>query len=64
MINVQFSDLTPTAVIISYYGTRQNPDYYPNMGEVEATDPRWREFYNNAPPDIRPLLPTPEEEAL
>lgn len=42
---VQFKDST-NEEIIAYFGGAQDPEYYPNQGEVEADDPKWAVFYN------------------
>lgn len=58
MLYVQFSDETET-VIISYFASPQNPEYYDFLGEVEVDDPRYVIFYNSMPNDIKQYLPTP-----
>lgn len=46
---VQFSDETQTK-IISVFSSPQDPEYWPNMGEVEDDDQRYLDFIN-PPPD-------------
>jgi hypothetical protein len=39
-IHVQFADLTEQT-IISYFAGPQDPDVWPNQGEIEDSDPRY-----------------------
>lgn len=57
-INVQFSDSAKTA-IIGYFGSPQDPEYFPNMGAVADTDSRWETFYSALPPWAQDGLPAP-----
>lgn len=57
-INVQFADETEQT-IISFFSVVQNPQTFPNQGQVEADDPRWAEFYHSIPVDGRTGLPEP-----
>ena len=50
MVYVQFSDETQT-VVIGFFGAPQDPEIWPNMDEVEESDPRYL-AYMNPPPDI------------
>lgn len=45
---VQFSDETET-VITMEFGGLPNPQYWPNIGEVEDDDPRYLAFINPQP---------------
>lgn len=45
---VQFSDSTQTK-IISWFGSPQDPDVWPNQGQVEEDDPRYIEYLNPSP---------------
>ncbi|AKP34897.1 hypothetical protein [Yersinia aleksiciae] len=42
---VQFSDSKKTQ-IIAYMAGPQDPDDFPNQGEVEVDDPKWVVFYD------------------
>ncbi|HDR8928316.1 TPA: hypothetical protein QDB26_005342 [Burkholderia vietnamiensis] len=57
-ITVQFSDSSET-LIIAYFGSPQDPVDYPNQGTVDATDPRWTEYYNSTSPFLRGGMPSP-----
>lgn len=46
---VQFSDST-NAVIITVFGSPQDPEYWDNLGEVEDDDPRYIEFMSKMTP--------------
>ncbi len=41
---VQFSDSNKTE-IIAYLAGPQDPEIFPNQGEIEADDLRWATFY-------------------
>ncbi|CNF83415.1 hypothetical protein [Yersinia enterocolitica] len=57
-IIIQFSDETE-AVIISWFGAMPPfPEQFPNIGEVEASDPRWKVFYDMMNPYF-PGMPEP-----
>ncbi|HDL6972392.1 TPA: hypothetical protein PXM23_003278 [Yersinia enterocolitica] len=61
-IIVQFSD-KKEAVIISWFSAMPPfPEQFPNLGEVEASDPRWKVFYDMmsqyAPGMPEPTSPT------
>ncbi|ARB84512.1 hypothetical protein V1951_17125 [Yersinia sp. 2544 StPb PI] len=42
---VQFKNSTKEE-IIAYFGGPQDPEYFPNQGEIEADDPMWAVFYD------------------
>lgn len=56
-INVQFSDAAGSAVI-TYFGSPQDPGAYPNQGTLDASDPRWKAWYDSVP-SCQPFLPAP-----
>ncbi|MCW3538356.1 hypothetical protein [Burkholderia cenocepacia] len=56
MLLVQFSDSTEKTIIAFLPGP-QDPDAYPNQGEVNSTDPRWKAFCDNLPIDVQPFMP-------
>ncbi|CND89490.1 hypothetical protein [Yersinia enterocolitica] len=57
-IIVQFSD-KKEAVIISWFSAMPpSPAQFPNLGEVEASDPRWKVFYDKMNPSV-PGMPAP-----
>lgn len=58
MINVQFSDDSNTRVV-SYFGSRQDPDFYENIGEIEASNLRWLAYYESINKWDRTALPVP-----
>lgn len=47
---IQFSDETETK-IVSVFGGPQDPNVYPNQGEIEDTDQRYLDYFN-PPVDI------------
>lgn len=57
-INVQFSDGTKTT-IVSYFGSAQDSDIYPNLGAIDSSDLRWKSYYGAQPTLVQPYLPTP-----
>lgn len=62
MINVQFADDNKTK-IISYFASPQSSEWYDFLGEVDASDPRWAEFYSAIPESSRHGLPQPTDQA-
>lgn len=56
---VQFQDSTEQ-VIVSYFGSPQDPAYYPNLGTVDTSDPRWRTFYELFPSWMSAGMPPPD----
>ncbi|HEN3248587.1 TPA: hypothetical protein U5D40_001051 [Yersinia enterocolitica] len=57
-IIVQFSD-KKEAVIISWFSAMPPiPEQFPNLGEVESNDPRWKVFYDMMNPSV-PGMPEP-----
>lgn len=59
MIYVQFSDVSKT-VITALFGGPQDLDFYPFQGNVEASDPRYKVYYDAMPESIKEYWPTPE----
>jgi len=57
-INVQFSDASQTTVI-AYLGSPQDPVHFHNQGQIEASDPRWKVYYDSLPPAMQEGLPEP-----
>lgn len=59
---VQFADSTDKA-IISWFGSPQNPDDFPNYGTVQTDDPRYLAFYEQCypggPPPFIVAMPEP-----
>lgn len=58
MIYVQFSDEDMTE-IVSYFGSPQDPAVFANYGEIEASDPRWKVYYDKQSPWMQQYLPAP-----
>ncbi len=56
ILNVQFADATER-VIIAYFGSPQDPNFYENLGQVDSSDPRWHAYVDSLPEWIKPLLP-------
>lgn len=59
ILNVQFADDTEE-VIIAYFGSPQDPNFYANLGEVDSSDPRWHAYVDSLPEWIKPMLPAPD----
>lgn len=57
-INVQFSDSGKSA-IVSYFSCAQDPKVWPNFGQVDASDARWKAFYETQPLWTQATLPLP-----
>lgn len=55
-LNVQFTD-SSQKIIQSYFASEQDPSIYPNLGTVDATDPRWLAFYNQTAGEVFSLPP-------
>lgn len=51
MVFVQFSDESQTN-IISAFGCTQDPDIFPNQGEIEEDDARYLAFLSPSAPEI------------
>jgi hypothetical protein len=51
---VQFSDSTETTVVSVFAGA-QDPEVYPNQGEIDVTDARYVAFVNSHP-SIAPIV--------
>lgn len=50
IIYVQFTDQTNT-VVCAVFGSPQDPDAWPNLGEIQDDDPRYLAFMNPPPSD-------------
>lgn len=59
LIYVQFYDDTE-AVVAAYWSTPQDPQYYPNQGSMDTSDPRWHAYYDSLDPFFQASLPTPD----
>lgn len=55
---VQFADSTQT-VIVSYFGAPQDESEFPNQGAVDASDARYKTFFNSLPQSATPGMPVP-----
>jgi hypothetical protein len=58
-INVQFSDSSEAAIKAIFCGP-QDASYFPNQGNVDATDARWKTYYESLPPALQGFVPSPE----
>ena len=58
-IHVQFSDDTEMT-IVAMFGCEQDPDVYPNLGQVELTDKRYADYYKAVPTQFQAGLPAPQ----
>ena len=57
MLLVQFSDSTQETIIAFLPGL-QEPVVFPNQGEVDSTDPRWKAFCHNLPDTVQASMPS------
>jgi lysine/ornithine N-monooxygenase len=60
-IYIQFEDETKTKVV-SWYTRQPKVDSEPFLGEVEANDPRYMEYYYNFSESMREAMPAPTSE--
>jgi hypothetical protein len=61
-LDVQFADATEDRVV-SYVGCPQEAAAFPNQGELDASDPRWKTYYDAQDKFcIQPGLPAPTTE--
>ncbi|WP_175867855.1 hypothetical protein [Burkholderia diffusa] len=58
-LNVQFADATE-AVVISYFGAPQGSTVYQNLGTLDSSDRRWKEYYEAQPTQNQQFLPVPD----
>jgi hypothetical protein len=58
VINVQFSDADKTE-IVAVFSCPQDPEIFPNQGQVDLSDPMWEKYYSEQPAMIQALLPAP-----
>lgn len=59
-IYVQFTT-SDEAQISSVFPCPQDPDLYPNQGEIDPSDARYRAFYNSLPTMCQPYMPAPSK---
>lgn len=59
LLYVQFADESEE-VIISYFGSPNDPDVWPNQGTVDTSDPRWAVYWNGLPILLQRMLPAPD----
>ncbi len=55
---VQFTDSTET-VVSSVFPCPQDADLYPNQGEMETSDARYKAFFESLPPVSQTYIPRP-----
>ena len=58
MIDVQFSDSAETT-IVSWFACPQDPTVYPNQGQVDTSDNRYKAFFDARPVSMQKGLPAP-----
>lgn len=59
LLDVQFSDATEST-IVSYFAGPQDPQVFPNQGQVDTSDSRWKTFFDSLPAYVQQYLPTPD----
>jgi hypothetical protein len=57
-VNVQWAETTED-VIISYFGSHQPDEGWPNQSVIETSDPRWLVYYDAQPLTLQRVLPAP-----
>ncbi|MFK2876878.1 hypothetical protein [Rhodanobacter hydrolyticus] len=57
-LNVQFSDSTEST-IIAYFANAQDPTQYPNQSVIQASDIRWKTYFDEQSTWIQGLLVSP-----
>lgn len=57
-INVQFFD-SSNATVVSYFSGPQDEVEFPNQGQIDSGDARWKTYYNSLPSLSQRSLPTP-----
>ncbi|CAB3764069.1 hypothetical protein [Paraburkholderia humisilvae] len=55
---VQFSDATQST-ICSVFSCSQDTTEFPNQGEIDTSDARWKTYCDTMPAQVRTFLPTP-----
>jgi hypothetical protein len=60
-IDVQFSDSTNTT-ITSYFSSPQDVDVWPNSGQLDTSDARWKTFYSAQSAEIQAVIPAPSAD--
>jgi hypothetical protein len=58
-IYVQFADSTDK-VVVSYFGSPQDPVAWPNQGQIDTSDARWKTYYEALSSQFTEGLPTPD----
>lgn len=57
-VYIQFSDSTD-ATIVSYFGSPQDPEIYPNYAQIDTSDVRWKAYYDAQTAALQAYLPSP-----
>ncbi|MCL6469485.1 MAG: hypothetical protein I4O48_14365 [Ralstonia sp.] len=57
-IYVQWKDASKS-LVIAYFGAPQDPGVYPNLDEIEPSDPAWKTYFQAQPTSVQLLLPQP-----
>ncbi|OBR52321.1 hypothetical protein A6456_10490 [Paraburkholderia tropica] len=58
MLFVAFSDNTQTT-IIAIFSCAQDEEYWPNQGQIELSDSRYKTYFELQPVFMQQYLPTP-----
>lgn len=58
-INVQFAD-DSEQLVIAYFSSPQDPEIWPNQGQIDTSDARWESYYDSLPEGMRAGLPAPD----
>lgn len=56
---IQFKDETESEVV-SYFMSKQDPEVYQFLGEIDTSDERWKKYYESLPPYAQELVPEPD----
>jgi hypothetical protein len=57
-VYVEFSDASKTTIQVVFAGP-QDPEVWPNQGEIDTGDPLYKEWYLTQPVNVQPSLPKP-----
>lgn len=58
VVNVQFSDENKLSVISYFSDVQSDLNIYPNQGEIEVSDERWKQYYDSQPAFVQLMIPT------
>ena len=60
IVNVQFTGADKKVICGYLSDYQEDEDAYPNQGQVELSDERWKAYYQSLNPMFQQLVPEPE----